>query len=61
MSELKEKGIKLELKNENYTLYVDGKFIIESKDLDYVLEYIKDKETFKETLLNTKTNVAELW
>ena len=39
MSELKEKGIKLELKNENYTLYVDGKFIIESKDLDYVLEY----------------------
>lgn len=57
MSELKEKGIKLELKNENYTLYVDGKFIIESKDLDYVLEYIKDKEN----LLNTKTNVAELW
>lgn len=57
MSELKEKGIKLELKNENYTLYVDGKFIIESKDLDYVLEYIKDKETS----LNTKTNVAELW
>lgn len=57
MSELKEKGIKLELKNENYTLYVDGKFIIESKDLDYVLEYIKDKET----LLSTKTNVAELW
>ena len=57
MSELKEKGIKLELKNENYTLYVDGKFIIESKDLDYVLEYIKDKES----LLNTKTNVAELW
>ena len=57
MSELKEKGIKLELKNEDYTLYVDGKFIIESKDLDYVLEYIKDKEN----LLNTKTNVAELW
>ena len=57
MSKLKEKGIKLELKNENYTLYVDGKFIIESKDLDYVLEYIKDKETS----LNTKTNVAELW
>lgn len=57
MSELKEKGIKLELKNENYTLYVDGKFIIESKDLDYVLEYIKDKEN----LLNTKINVAELW
>ena len=57
MSELKEKGIKLELKNENYTLYVDGKFIIESKDLDYVLEYIKGKET----LLNTETNVAELW
>lgn len=57
MSELKEKGIKLELKNENYTLYVDGKFIIESKDLDYVLEYIKDKEI----LLNTETNVAELW
>lgn len=57
MSELKEKGIKLELKNKNYTLYVDGKLIIESKDLDYVLEYIKDKEN----LLNTKTNVAELW
>lgn len=57
MSELKEKGIKLELKNENYTLYIDGKFIIESKDLDYVLEYIKDKET----LLNTEINVAELW
>lgn len=57
MSELKEKGIKLELKNENYTLYVDGKFIIESKDLDYVLEYIKDKEN----LLNTEINVAELW
>ena len=57
MSELKEKGIKLELKNENYTLYVDGKFIIESKDLDYVLKYIKDKET----LLNTEINVAELW
>lgn len=57
MSGLKEKGIKLELKNENYTLYVDGKFIIESKDLDYVLEYIKDKEN----LLNTEINVAELW
>ena len=57
MSELKEKGIKLELKNENYTLYIDGKFIIESKDLDYVLEYIKGKEI----LLNTETNVAELW
>ena len=57
MSELKEKGIKLELKNENYTLYVDGKFIIESKDLDYVLEYIKGKKI----LLNTETNVAELW
>lgn len=57
MSELKEKGIKLELKNENYTLYVDGKFIIESKDLDYVLEYIKGKEI----LLNTEINVAELW
>ena len=31
MSELKEKGIKLELKNKNYTLYVDGKLTARAK------------------------------
>ena len=57
MSELKEKGIKLEYKKGIFKLFIDGKFVVESEDLDYVLEYVKGKEI----LLNTETNIAELW
>lgn len=57
MSELKEKGIKLEFKKGIYKLYVDGEFLIESNDLDYVLEYIKGKENSQ----NKKSNIVELW
>lgn len=54
MSELKEKGIKLELNYDTYKLFIDGKFIIESKDLDYVLEYVKDEDI-------SESNIVELW
>lgn len=44
MLEEKTKGFKLECKNDNYTLWIDGKLIIENKDLDYVLSFIEEKE-----------------
>lgn len=51
--EIKQKGHKLVFEDGMYKLFIDGNFIIEDEDIDYVLSYFKKEDDNKKK--------AEVW
>ena len=55
--ELKQKGVKITYNNGLYELYIDGEFIVQSKDINYVV-MVAEKEKMNEVV---RLESVEVW